>query len=129
MILAVGLIGWRFRGKLSHRWLLAALSVTTQYLQVDDLTLRITSNLPAFPFSLAYAWRETPVKRFPLHNSRLTAVLPGTWGCLCTGTPHTSVCPRRLGRRRAAARSVSSEIHMSYNVFEVRSVSAVIENG
>ena len=109
MILAVGLIGWRFRGKLSHRWLLAALSVTTQYLQVDDLTLRITSNLPAFPFSLAYAWRETPVKRFPLHNSWLTPVLPGTWGCLCTGTPHTSVCPRRLGRRRAAARSVSSE--------------------
>ena len=87
-------------------------SVTTTsmcvHLQVDDLTLRITSKLPAFPFSLAYAWRETPVKRFPHHHSWMTPVRPGTWACLCTATPLTSACPRRHGRRRAAAPLVSS---------------------
>ena len=55
--------------------------------QVDKFTLSINLELPGVPFSLAYAWRETPVKRYlglPVYGSQEQFRLPSPpWKMLC----------------------------------------------
>ena len=55
--------------------------------QVDKFTLSINLELPAVPFSLAYAWRETPVKRYlglPVYGSQEQFRLPSPpWKMFC----------------------------------------------